>query len=443
MTQIKETVKEGLKREFNITVPQDDVKQKLQARLKEIGQSVRLPGFRPGKVPMPVLEQRFAAGARSEVIDQTVSETAQQALKEHNLRPAAQPQIELISFGEGKDLEFKLALEIIPEIALGDFSKILLERITSDVEDKTVDEAIQKLAKSVHPPEEIKDARGAKTGDTLVIDFDGSVDGEAKPGMKGNDQELELGSKSFIDNFEEQLEGSKPGDEKVIHVKFPKEYHASELADKKAEFKVKIKAIKEPAAIVLNDDLAKALGLESFTELKSRVTADLAANYGRVTRAILKRHLLDALASSYDFELPKGMVEAEFGSIWKQVEESKKAGQLQGADAEKSEDELRKDYRLIAERRVRLGLLLTEVARLEHLEVTPNELRKEMIAEAQRFPGQEKAVVDYYTKTEGALERLRTPLLEEKVVDHILSKTKISETKIPAEELLKMPREMD
>jgi len=443
MTQIQETVNEGLKREFNIKVAQSDVKKKLIARLEEIGQSVKLPGFRPGKIPLPVLEKRFAAGARSEVIDQTVSEASQKAMKDNNLRPATQPQIELISFAEGQDLEFKLALEIIPEITPGDFGKIPLERITADVEDKTVIEAIERIAKSVRPPQPVTDGRTAKLGDTVVIDFDGSVGGEPQPGMKGENHSLELGSKSFIDTFEDQLIGSKAGDEKTIKVTFPADYHAPNLSGQKAEFKVKVKELRAPQAIELDDALAKELGLESFAELKNRVAADLAADYGRISRAILKRHLLDQLAAMHDFDLPPGMVEAEFTNIWKQVEENKKNGELSTSDAKKTDDELKKEYRAIAERRIRLGLLLTEVARRDKLEVSGAELRNAMIAEARRFPGQEKAVVDYYTKTEGALERLRTPLLEEKVVDHILAKTKITETKIPADELVKMPREMD
>jgi trigger factor len=443
MTHVEETVKKGLKREFKIKVPQKDVQKNFDIRLTQLGQSVKLPGFRLGKVPMAVLKQRFGANARGEVLDQTVSQASRKALQERNLRPATEPQIELISFGENEDLEFKLAIEILPEIAPTDFSKIELERVTSDVADKTIEDAIQRIAKSIREPELVTEKRGAKMGDILVIDFDGSIDGEPRPGMKGDHHRLELGSKSFIDNFEEQLVGSKTGDKKTITVTFPDDYNAAELAGKKAEFKVEVKELRAPKLAELNDDLAKELGLASLADLKKRVGDDIKADYDRISRAIIKRHLLDELAALHDFELPAGMVEAEFDAIWKQVEESKKRGVLPAEEAKKSDEQLKKDYRAIAERRIRLGLLLAEVSQRAKVEVSSVELRNAMVAEARRFPGQEKAVVDYYTQNQGALERLRAPILEEKVIDHILFKAKVSERKVPPEELIKMPEEME
>jgi trigger factor len=442
MTQVQETVKKGLKREFIITVAQQEVEKNIAAKLEEFGKSAKLPGFRPGKVPLPVLKQRFGAGARGEVIDQTVSQATQKALNERNLRPAAQPQIELISFGENKDLEFKLAVEILPEIAPADFGKIALERLIADVEDKTVDEAITRIAKSAREPE-LVEGRTAKMGDVITIDFDGTVDGKQEPGMKGDNHRLELGSKSFIEGFEEQLAGLKSGDKKTVKVTFPKDYHAANLAGKKAEFAVTVKELRAPKPVELNDELAKELGLKSLAELRQRVAHDIGADYERVGRAIIKRKLLDQLAALHDFELPPGMVETEFAGIWQQVEEGKKSGRLPADEARKTEEQLKKDYRAIAERRIRLGLLLAEVARRGKIEVSSAELRNAMINEARRFPGQEKAVLDYYTQTEGAIERLRAPLLEEKVIDHILAQAKVAERKIPADELIKMPEEMD
>jgi len=441
--QVEETVTKGLTREFNVKVAQKDMQKKLMARLEEIGKSVKLPGFRPGKVPLPVLQKRFAAGARSEVVDETISEAAQKALTERNLRPATEPRIELISIGEDKDLEFKLAVEILPEITPGDFSKIALERVTADVPEKTVTEAIERIAKSMREPEAVTEKRAAQKGDIVVIDFDGTVDGVAQPGMKGENHSLELGSKSFIDTFEDQLVGSKAGDKKKIKVTFPAEYHAAELAGKAAEFAVEVKELRAHKPIELNDELAKELGLASLDELKKRVTHDLSADYERISRAIIKRHLLDELAKMHNFELPPGMVENEFNAIWKQVEEGKKRGEIPDDEKGKSDEQLKKEYRGIAERRIRLGLLLADVARHNKLEVSPAELRNAMIAEARRFPGQEKAVIDYFTQTKGAMERLRAPLLEEKVIDHILAKAKVSERKVAADQLLKMPEEMD
>jgi trigger factor len=443
MTHVEETVNKGLKREFKIKVTKQDVNKKLAARLEEIGRTVKLQGFRPGKVPMAVLEQRFAAGARGEVVDETVSEAAQKTLNDRNLRPAMEPQIELISFGADKDLEFKLAVEVLPEIVPGDFGKIALERFSADVSDKTIEEAVGRIAKSVREPELVTDKRGARTGDVLVIDFDGTIDGEARDGMKGEDHRLELGSKSFIDNFEDQLVGSKTGDKKTIKVTFPADYHAPELAGKKAEFAVTVKELRAHKAATLDDALAKEFGLADAAALRQRIADDIGADYGRISRAVIKRQLLDKLADMHNFELPAGMAEAEFAGIWKQVEDGKKKGQLPPEEAKKSDEQLKKDYRAIAERRLRLGLLLAEVARRNKIEVAAPDLRNAMIAEAQRFPGQEKAVLDYYTQTKGAIERLRAPLLEEKVIDHILAQAKVTERKVPADELVKMPEEMD
>ena len=440
---VEETVKKGLQREFKIKVPQQDVQKRLTSRLEYIGRTVKLPGFRPGKVPMPVLEKRFAKEARSEVVDQTVSEAAQKALKDRNLRPATEPQIELISFGEDQDLEFKLAIEVLPEITPGDFSKISLERFTSDVADKSIDEAINKIVKSMREPELVTEPRAAKKGDVLIIDFDGSVDGKSRDGMKGENHRLELGSKSFIDNFEDQLVGTKVGDKKTIKVTFPTDYHAPDLAGKKAEFKVEVKELRAQKPVEINDELAKELGLTDVAALRKQISESIGGDYQRISRAIIKRKLLDKLADMHDFELPPAMVENEFDNIWKQIEEGKKNNQLPPEDMKKSDEQLKKDYRMIAERRLRLGLLLAEVAKRNKIEVESAELRNAMINEARRFPGQEKAVIDYYTQTEGAIERMRAPLHEEKVVDHIISQAKVTERKLPAEELIKMPEEME
>jgi trigger factor len=432
---------EGLKHEFSVTVPKQVLDEQKRLRLVEIGKTAKLPGFRPGKVPMNVVEQRHGETARAEALDQAVSDAAEQTLSEHKLRPAMQPKIELISFAEDKDLEFKMAVEVLPEVKPGDFSAIALERPVAEVEAAKVDETISSFAKRMREPEIVEEKRAAKMGDILVIDFDGSVDGEKRPGMKGDDHRLELGSKSFIDNFEEQLVGSKVGDKKVISVTFPEQYHAAELAGKKAEFAVEVKELRAPKPVELNDELAKEMGFPSMDKLRERVQTDIAADYQRISRSVVKRELMDKLADSHKFEVPSGLLEAEFGSIWKQVEEAKSRGDLPAEDKNKSEDELRKEYKNIAERRIRLGLLLAEVATQNKLEVAGNELRNALMAEARKYPGQEKAVFDYYTQTQGAMERIRAPLLEEKVIDFIIGKAKVTEKKITAEELLKLPEE--
>jgi trigger factor len=443
MAQVKEVSKKGLQREFAITVPKDVVETNVMAQLEEIRKTAKHAGFRPGKMPMDLVRQLHGKSARADTLDKTISEAVEKTLTERNLRPAMQPKIDLVSFAEDADLEFTLAVEILPDVTPGDFSKISLERMTADVEDKIVEDAITRAAKSIHEPETVTEKRAAKLGDVLVIDFDGSVDGKAQPGMKGEGHRLELGSKSFIDTFEDQLVGSKVGDKKTIKVTFPTDYHAANLAGKAAEFAVEVKELRAPKPVVIDEALAKELGFPSLEKLRERVKDDIGNNYKNISRAIIKRQLMDKLAESHDFEVPPGMLDAEFSSIWQQVSESKAKGELPKEDQGKGEDALKKEYRGIAERRIRLGLLLAEVARKENIAVNPAELRNALMAEARRFPGQEKAVIDYYTQTQGAMERLRAPLLEEKVVDHILTKAKVTEKKISAEELLKKTEEME
>ncbi len=443
MTQVQEVSSKGLMREFTVKVPQDIIDKNWTAKLEEIAKTMKMPGFRPGKVPMTVVKQRYGGSARAEIIDQTISDETEKALNERNLRPAMQPKIELVTFAEDKDLEFKLAVEVLPEVVPGDFGKIALERLVSDVDDKVIIDAINRAAKAMREPEAITESRAAKMGDVAVIDFDGSVDGKSRPGMKGENHNLELGTKSFIDNFEEQIVGMKVGDKKTIKVKFPDQYHAADLAGKQAEFAVEVKELRAHKPVEMNDELAKELGFESFDKLKERVREDIGGDYQRISRAIIKRQLMDKLADMHKFEIPASMLDAEFDAIWKQVEASKAKGDLSEDDKKKSDDDLRKEYKSIAERRIRLGLLLAEVAQKQKIGVEPAEMRNALMAEARRFPGQEKAVIDYYTQTQGAMDRIRAPLLEEKVIDHILSQTKVTEKKIDADDLIKMPAEMD
>ena len=443
MAQVQEVRKEGLKREFTITVPKDVVENKLGLRLAEIAKTVKMPGFRPGKVPMSVVQQRFASSTRAEVLDETVSDETEKTLTERKLRPAAQPNIELITFGEGKDLEFKLAVEVLPEVIAGDFSKIILERPMAEADQKAVTEAITRAAKQMREPEAITEQRPAKMGDVLVIDFDGTVDGVAQPGMKSEDHRLELGTKSFIDTFEEQLVGAKVGDDKVIKVMFPENYHAANLSGKQAEFKVKVKEIRQHKALEINDETAKELGFPSMDKLQERVKGDIEADYNRITRAIIKRELMDKLADMHSFAIPESMLEREYGAIWAQVESAKQKGELPEEDKKKSDDELKKEYRTIAERRIRLGLLLSDLAEKQKITVAPEEMRQALIAESRRFPGQEKAVFDYYTQTQGAMERLRAPLLEEKVIDYIVTQAKVTDKRMSPEELIKLPVDME
>lgn len=441
MAQIKEIRNEGLKREYAVTVPVDTVEKNFNAHLTELGKKVQIPGFRPGKIPVAILKKRYGNDVRKDVLDQTMSDATQKVLNDNNLRPAMQPKIQLVSFAEGKDVEFKVEIEILPEFTPADFTKFEIERSVADVDDKSVDEAITRAAKAMRQPVAIAEDRAAKIGDVLLINFDGTVGGVAQPGMKGEDHSLELGSKSFIDTFEEQLVGSKAGDKKVIKVTFPQNYHAENLSGKEAEFAVEIKEIREHKPVDMSDDMAKEMGFPSIEKLRERVRDDIAKNYANISRSVAKRALMDKLADAHSFDVPAGMVEAEFRSIWLQVEAAQDRGEQPEEDKGKSDDDLKKEYRAIAERRVRLGLVLAEVARLQKIDVTPDSMRNALMAEARRYPGQEKAVIDYYTNTKGALERLRAPLLEDAVIDYILTQAKITDKKIKADELLALPDE--
>lgn len=442
MMQVQETVNEGLKRAFTITIPQADMETALTARLQEIGKKAKIQGFRPGKAPLNIIRQHYAAQAEHDILDQMINKGVQQALNDNKLRPATQPKVDLVSGQADKDLAFKLELEVLPSIEPMDFSTLSFERQVTDVEEKTVDEAVERIAKSMRQPEEVQDKRAAKDGDIVEIDFDGSVDGAPQPGMKADNHRVELGSRSFIDTFEKQIEGMKVGDEKDIAVTFPEDYHASHLSGKKAVFKVTLKKILAHKPFEMNDALGRELGFPSLEKLRARISGDIAGNYAQISRALLKRELMDKLDDAHDFLLPEAMVDSEFQGIWQQLQKDKAEGQASEEDAGKSDEELTVEYRKIAVRRVRLGLLLAEVAEKNKIDVSQAEIRNAMIAEARRFPGQEQAVVDYYTKTQGAIERLRAPLLEEKVVDFILALAKVSEKKISSEELMKKPEEM-
>jgi trigger factor len=439
MMKVEENKAEGLQRSFTITLPSDDVEGALLARLTEIAKTAKIQGFRPGKVPLALIRQRFGASARGEVLDHLISDSTEKALTERKLRLALQPKVELVSADEGKDLSFKLDVEVLPEVKPIDFATLSFERFVADVEDKTIDEAIERLSKTLREPELVAEKRAAKMGDVVVINFDGKVDGTPFPGMKADGHKLELGSKSFVGTFEEQLVGLKAGDKKDVTVTFPDDYHAKHLAGKEAVFAVEVTELRQPKPVTKDDEMAKEIGFPSFEMMKKQISDDIGADYAKVSRTVLKRALMDALADKHSFELPPGMVEAEFGGIWRQVQKDKAEGNLPDDDKKKSEDELKAEYRTIAERRIRLGLLLAEVAQTNKIEVTQDELRNAMIAEARRFPGQEKAVFDYFMKSEGAIERLRAPILEEKVVDYILAQTKLTDKKIAADELMKLP----
>ncbi len=318
--QVTETLNTGLKRGFTVVVPEPELTAKREKRLAELGRTMQMPGFRPGKVPMSLLKKRYGSSVMGEVLEKTVQDSSAKLLQDNEVRPALEPKIEVVSFDEGKDLEYTMAVETLPEIEPADLTGLTLERLVAPVEDKAIDEALERIANSNKQFEPVEEARAAENGDQLVIDFAGTVDGEPRPGMAGEDYPLELGAGNFIPGFEEQLVGIMPQEERTITVTFPADYHAADLAGKEAEFKVTAKELRAPVKVEIDDAFAEKLGLKDIETLKQTARDQIEAEYGRLTRLKLKRALMDALAERHDFEVPNGMVELEFDSIWKQVQ---------------------------------------------------------------------------------------------------------------------------
>ena len=433
--QVTETLSDSLKREYTVVIAAKDLGEKLEARLEKIGQEVRLPGFRPGKVPMPILRKRFSQSVMGEVIEQAVRDSSNQALTERGLRPAMQPKIEITAFEEGKDLEYKIAVELLPDIEIGDLSKIELERLKIAAPEAEIDEALDRLASAKRETTALETPRPAEKGDVLVIDFRGTVDGEALPGMAGEDHHLELGSNRFVEGFEGQLIGAEAGQERTITVTFPDQYVNDKLAGREALFEVTVKEVRATVPRAIDDALAKDLGEPDLAALRSKVGEQLQGDYDRMSRTQLKRQLLDSLADAYEYAVPLGMVDSEFEAIWKQIEEERSHGHTDPEDEGRSDDELKAEYREIAERRVRLGLLLSEVGRLNGIEVNQDELNRAVMMEAQNHAGHERKVVEFYQNSPEALANLRAPLFEDKVVNFILDLAKVSERSVSPSDL--------
>lgn len=437
--QVTETKTEGLKREFKILVPAATIEEKVTARLVQVGETASIPGFRPGKVPMSFLTKRYRGAVMGEVLDAMINESTAQAVKERDLRPAIQPKIEIVSFDDGKDLEFSVAMEVLPEIKIGDLSTISLERLKATAPAEDVEKAMENLAAQHAHAHPISEKRPAAKGDVVAIDFVGKKDGVPFEGGTGEDFDLELGSGMFIPGFEDQLVGANVGDKVEVKVTFPEGYHAADLAGKDTTFDVTVKAIKEIHKHEINDELAKHEGLENVAALREAVKGRIEAEFSQASRQRLKRVLLDALDETHKFEIPAGMLDNEFEAIWKSIEEAKTNGTLDPADVEKSEDALKEEYKAIAERRVRLGLLLAEIGRVNNIQVTKEDLQRAMFQQARQFPGQERQVFEYFTKNPQAMEQFHAPLFEEKTVDFILELVKLTDREVTPQELLADP----
>jgi trigger factor len=439
--QVTETLSEGLKREYTVLVSAEDLESRMASRLNEVGQNVQMPGFRPGKVPMPLLRKTYGRQVLGEVLEQTVNETTSKAISDNDLKPAMQPKIEITKFEEGADLEFKLEVELLPDFEPVDFSTISLERPVVKVDDARVDERVEQIAKQFREFDDAKASHKAKEGDTVVIDFVGKIDGTEFDGGKGEDYSLELGSGTFIPGFEDQLVGAKTGEERTVKVAFPADYGAEELKGKDAEFDVTVKGVKVPKPVEIDDAMAEKLGLENLEALKTAVREQTEREFAQLSRGKLKRDLLDKLAESHDFEVPAGMLEMEFEQIWQQVQQDLERQGQSIADLDKSEDEAKQEYRDIAERRVRLGLLLSEVGRRNNLDVTQDEVNRAIAQQASQFPGQERQVFEFYQSNPEMQAQLQAPILEDKVIDFILELAKIEEKPISLDDLIKANEE--
>lgn len=437
--QVNETNADGLKREFKVVVSASQLETRTQDRLAEIAKSVKLPGFRPGKVPMKIVRQKYGQSILGEVLEQAVNDGTQTAINERNLRPAGQPKVEITSYAEGTDLEFSVALEVLPEITAMDFAGIELEREKADIPDAEVDETLSRIAER-HEGSDVVDRAAAK-GDLVVIDFVGKQDGVAFPGGSAEGYQLKLGSGTFIPGFEDQLEGKKAGDAVVVKVSFPEAYGNSDLAGKPAEFDVTVKEVRAATPAKLDDELAKKVGLETLDALKQAIKDEIGRELNTIARTKVKRKLLDVLAANHDFEVPSNMVEQEFDAIWKQVQQDREAGRIDPSDEGKDDDTLKADYRALAERRVRLGLLLADVGQKNSVTVTQDDINKALIEEARRFPGQEHLVFQYYKSNPDALNTLRAPIFEDKVIDFILELAKVTDVAVSPEDLRKDPDE--
>ena len=436
---VTETSADGLKREYKVVVETQDIENRIVDRLAELGRTVRIPGFRPGKVPTELLRKRFGGTVRGEVLEQALQQTSSQALAEKGVRPALQPRIESISFEDGDDLAYTLAVEMLPEIEPGDFRELKLTRETAQVGEGEIDEAIDRLAAREKNFVAVTDGRPAVSGDSLMIDFVGSVDGAPFEGGTGSDHVIELGSSSFIATFEDQLIGAKAGDHVTVNVTFPEGYPKEGLAGKEAVFEVDVKEVQAVEEVAVDEAFAQSHGFENLGAMRDIVKEQIARDYSGLSRAKLKRALLDALSDAYDFAVPEGMIDSEFDAIWQRITEDRENDRLDADDAARSEDELREEYRAISERRVRLGLLLSEVGQRNGISVGQDDVNRAIAMRARSMPGQEEMVMKYYRDNPEAMNELQAPLFEEKVVDFILEMAEITDKTVTLEELVRDP----
>jgi len=438
---VTEMLSEGLKREYKIVVPPSEIDERIGNRIEEIRRTVKMRGFRPGKVPASLVRKQYEKAILGEVLEETVNTTSQQALADQGVRPASQPKIEIENFAEGEGLSYKMAVEALPDIEPADLSNLKLTRYHAEVTDEAVEDALRKLAEQQRRFEPVEEPRPAREGDSVVIDFVGRVDGEPFEGGSAEGYNVEIGANRFVPGLEEQLIGLSPGEKKTIQITFPEDFPREDLAGKPAEFDVDVKELREPQAVEVDEELAKSFGLDSLEALRAAMRERIDREYAQASRFKLKRQLLDTLSETHHFEVPPGMVDQEFETIWRQLEEDMKARDSSFEDEGQSEEALREEYRRIAERRVRLGLLLSEIGRLNNVTVPQEEVNRAIMAQARRYPGQEKEIFNFYQNNPQAVFEIRAPLFEDKVVDYVIELADVEEKSVSPEELLREPDE--
>jgi trigger factor len=440
--QVTETLSQGLKREYDIVLSASDLASRLEAQLAELKTKVRINGFRPGKVPLAHLRRVYGRSVMTDIMQDAINAANKQIVDDNGLRLAQEPKIELpadkaaieAALEARGDLNFKVALEVLPKFEVGEFSDLELERPVAEVEENEVEAALQRLAQDRRVYSDRPEGAKAENFDRVTVDFSGTIKGEPFEGGSSQGIQVVIGSNTFIPGFEEQLLGAVAGERRAVQATFPENYAVRKLAGQKADFDVAVKSVASPAPFAIDDEFAKSVGAESVDQMKEALRQRIGADYAQRSREKVKRKLLDALAARYSFEVPQGLVDQEFASIWAQVEQQ--ASGRSFADENTTEAAARAEYRAIAERRVRLGLLLAEVGGKADVKISDDEMTQALVARARSFPGQEKQVWDFYRKNQQALAELRAPIYEEKVVDHILGLAKVEDRKVTARELL-------
>ncbi len=439
--QVNETLSEGLKREFQIIVPSSDVEAEVEGRLLELSKTVKMKGFRPGKVPLSIIRRQYRPSVLGEVLERTIQKSSQKAIEERELRPALQPKIEITDYSDGSDLEYKMDMEILPEIEIGNLSEVSLTRPVAEVDDEKVNDGIQRIADADKKFTKVEEARAAEVGDALLIDFQGTIEGVELEGTSAEDFEIELGSGSFIPGFEDQLIGVKAGAHLLVNVDFPKDYPQQEAAGKPAVFEVDVKELRVREDVTIDDEMAARQGFDNLAALSDKVRERLKAQFDEASKARLKRSLLDLLAERYAFDVPTGMIEQEFETIWAQVKKDLEQAELTFEDATgQSEEEAEEEYRQIAERRVRLGLLLSEVGRQNEITIERDDLLNAALESARGFSNPQQ-VLEFYRSNPNALERFRAPVFEDKVVAFLTELADVADNVVDVEELFRDPDE--